>query len=776
MQIKKLNIVMFLALSCAVFLNGCGSSNKEGSASLSDEATVGDTVCIQCHGGRNFDSVTGEDKVVEYQRSSPHLGDPGGCEACHGGGAQHNGVGPIPYPSPDIARCQHCHDGKTAPITTAQNYSTSQHTNLAHQSSVCIRCHTNEGALLSNIAGLTGANNTPASGSYAGQSFYNRNIGLVSWGYAYTAINCKTCHEHGAGIRSVYALYSTAAGRDTGKTVWNPSGAASGSVTGDRQTDNKNNQFNLCTSCHNMYDYNGTNVLYSGTAASGTQTAGHHETSWYRLIASTHKEKGMTKVILPYANMSSAADGTNTRITGYVIRKVAPTGAATAADKTKTYYTDPSYSGPCFDCHGHEAKTTGAANPTSASAAVTIYTDWAQSAHAGKILSAKKVSNGAMASSATTDKAMQSYSDDTFMGGTSAWGHYNWDSTLKPDANDSTKYVDDRGSCQKCHTATGFSNFANNPTTYDSTRNDFNHLMDWKQVAATATAVGGSKRQNEVLYCWGCHSNAGSGTLRNPGAVTADYTYNSVAVVFPDVAKSNVCVVCHGGRGNTQTARSSRFEGHHGTTAGMLFASVSHIGSEFTGKDYTPPSFFEHDKINASTSGPCASCHMQAGSAKHTFSVVSTSSVDGTIAKIRSQAICDSCHTGTYAMTPAILNEEKDGFTEATDLLTAYLANTEVNYYNVNITTTASTSTGLAGLTNAQYSAFQNAKLPADSPGAWAHNRYYAKRLIFDSLDCMQHGDTLTGSITLTSTQLTAYPNAATWLGANTTTGVAARP
>ncbi|QEM69962.1 C-type polyheme cytochrome OmcB [Geobacter sp. FeAm09] len=768
MQIKKLSIMMLLALSSAAFITGCGSSNKEGSASLNDVATVGDTVCIQCHGGSNADSVTGEDKVVEYQRSSPHLGDPGGCEACHGGGAQHYGVGPIPYPSPDVARCQTCHDGKTAPITSAQNYASSQHTNLAHQSGVCIRCHTNEGALLSNMVGLTGGDITPTGGTYSGQSFYNRNIGKVSWGYAYTAINCQTCHEHGAGLRSVYALYSTVSGRDAGKTVWNPSKAAAGSPTGDRQADNKNNQFNLCTSCHNMYDYSGTNVLYSGTAASGTLTAGHHNTSWYRLIPSTHKEKGMTKVTLPYANMSSSATGTNTLITGYVIRKVAPTGAATAADATKTYYTDPYYNGPCFDCHGHEAKTTGATNPTSASAATTIHTDWAQSAHAGMILSAKKVNNGATATD-NTDKAMQAYSDDTFMGGTSAWSHYNWDSTL------TSAGADDRGSCQKCHTATGFSNFADNPTSYDATRNDFSHLLNWTQKTASGAATGGSKKQNEVLYCWGCHKSAGSGTLRNPGAVTADYTYNGVAVTFPNVGNSNVCVVCHGGRGNTQTARSSRFEGHHGTTAGMLFASVSHIGSEFTGKDYTPPTFFAHDKINATTSGPCASCHMQAA-AKHTFSVVSTSSVDGTIAKIRSQAICDSCHTGTYAMTPAKLEEEKTGFTEATNLLIAYLANTEVNAYNTNITTASSTAAGLAALSNAQYSAFQNAKLPADSPGAWAHNRYYAKRLIFDSLDCMQHGDTLTGSITLSATQLAAYPNAATWLGANATTGVAARP
>ncbi|NVN89159.1 MAG: C-type polyheme cytochrome OmcB [Desulfuromonadales bacterium] len=752
MRIRKFRSISMCILSLALFINGCGSSSRESGISANNIARVGDTACIQCHSAVT-EPLTGQSIITQYLNTSPHNTAALGCEACHGGGAQHNGVGPIPFPKPDVARCQTCHNGIVAPLTSAARYVDSKHATdtpshlpggSGNTSYICSRCHTSEGAILANIAGVTGDDGN--------LQFFNA-ANKIAYSGTYTAINCITCHEHGAGLRPILASYSTAKGSGTGTTIWNPS----------KTSDAKNNQFNLCTSCHNLYNYDGTKVIATGTSGTRPYITGGsaHNTRWNRIIASTHKEKGMATSI-PFNNMTSAADGTNTRITGYALRMVAPPTTATTV-AGKNYVTDPYYSGPCFDCHGHEANTnTGSSAPQGAGA--TIHTDWAQSAHGGQILTKKYAAYAASGNARTTagvESVMQAYSDDTNAIG---WTHYNWDSTL------TSAGADDRGSCQKCHTATGFSNFANSPTTYDPVKNNFSHLQGWTQKAAAGASTGGSKRQNEVLYCWGCHSNAGTGKLRNPGPVTTDYTFNGAPVTFPNVGNSNVCVVCHGGRGNTQSARSSRFEGHHGTTAGMLFASVSHIGSEFAGKDYTPPSFFAHDKINASTSGPCASCHMQAA-AKHTFSVVSSSSATGLITKIRSQAICDTCHTGTFAMTPTKLNDEEAGFTEATNLLLAYLANTVTNAYNTNINAIA-----VASMTDAQYSAFQNAKLPGDSPGAWAHNRFYAKRLIFDSLDAMQHGATLTGSLTLSPTLLSTYPNAAVWLGANATTGVATRP
>ena len=102
-QVKKC-FAAFAVTLLAIALAGCGSGNKEGavttgSALFGGVATVGDTACNQCHSATT-DPVTGQTIVSEYQQGSPHNQDGLGCESCHGGGAMHNGVGPIPYPAP----------------------------------------------------------------------------------------------------------------------------------------------------------------------------------------------------------------------------------------------------------------------------------------------------------------------------------------------------------------------------------------------------------------------------------------------------------------------------------------------------------------------------------------------------------------------------------------------------------------------------------------------------------------------------------------------------
>ena len=117
MRIKKLSIMMLSALSMAVLLNGCGSSSKEGSVNLGDVALVGDTACTQCHSSV-ADKITGESLIAQYQKSAHYAGDLG-CESCHGGGAMHNGVGPIPFATPDAARCATCHTGTNSTVLQA---------------------------------------------------------------------------------------------------------------------------------------------------------------------------------------------------------------------------------------------------------------------------------------------------------------------------------------------------------------------------------------------------------------------------------------------------------------------------------------------------------------------------------------------------------------------------------------------------------------------------------------------------------------------------------
>ncbi len=111
MSFKKLSIMLLSAVSLAALMSGCGSSAKEGNTSttaLDSVAKVDESTCAQCHGSA-YNSQSGMPIYSEYVQSK-HFTQGVGCQGCHGGGAQHNGVGPIPYTNPDTAgKCWGCH-------------------------------------------------------------------------------------------------------------------------------------------------------------------------------------------------------------------------------------------------------------------------------------------------------------------------------------------------------------------------------------------------------------------------------------------------------------------------------------------------------------------------------------------------------------------------------------------------------------------------------------------------------------------------------------------
>ena len=119
MRKMKLTMIMLIcALPLAAFLNGCGSSSRESKGSPSEVALVDEATCAQCH-GQAVSSVTGRSiyngGILNGGFSnSSHLAT--GCQGCHGGGAQHFGVGPLPFPEPDTAgRCLLCHNSGNTP-------------------------------------------------------------------------------------------------------------------------------------------------------------------------------------------------------------------------------------------------------------------------------------------------------------------------------------------------------------------------------------------------------------------------------------------------------------------------------------------------------------------------------------------------------------------------------------------------------------------------------------------------------------------------------------
>lgn len=714
MQMRRVVTMLICALPIAALLYGCGSSNKEGSGSLTDVATVGDTACIQCHSASQ-DTLTGETLVSQYHKSAHYLAGQG-CESCHGGGTQHNGVGPIPYPNPGAAQCATCHDGTTAVATNSTEYVNSNHAILdLHYSStssspLCLRCHSHEGAVIFNQKGIIGDRAFLTATTTLDQMTLDRD------GTKFQAINCQTCHEHGGALRAQYAQVSTT---DSTKVAWDPN------------KNRKVDQFDLCTSCHTYLANDGTTIVASATVKTG-QTAFYHNDRWNRMIATTHYDDPATGVGL-----------TSTLIEGYVIRK---TGA-----------------NPCFDCHGHEAKTA-----TGSTTESTIHTDWAMSAHAGGLLNQKLA---ALAANPTRNDAQVDAIMAAGVDGTSgpAWEHYDWDSSS-------------RASCQRCHTATGASNFMTNPATYNSANNSFTHLSGWTTTTKTSP-------QNELLYCWGCHTNAGNGTLRAPGAITETYSPATTGdpattVTYPDVAGSNVCMTCHLGREtgdvikNDQDADGVRgfVNSHYLAAGGTLFGTT---GYEYTGKSYTNPSYFAHDKIGSAaatgtgSNGPCVGCHMTTPNS-HKFTNV-TKDTAGTITALTSTA-CITCHDGSHgtaltagsADAATFLATEEHHYHAALDALKTALDAKGIYFYNAhpyfyigpNGTGGAFTNWagvyGLAKWKDTMGAAF-NYNLLHHDPGGYAHNRMYAKRLIFDAIDFIDNG-VLDGTISVTG-------DAATYLG-----------
>ncbi|WP_129127990.1 hypothetical protein [Geomonas oryzae] len=413
--------------------------------------------------------------------------------------------------------CTTCHSNRNAVITTA--WQTGAHGNASgHTTGTCQRCHATEGAIAGFAAGYTGG--------YA--DVLNNADAKLAWGSVQplassNGISCTVCHAQdphngGNNLRAVNT-YDTAA---KAAVTWDPNG------------NGKLDQYDVCTGCHTL------------TNNAGTVVGNYHDgssPSVERTITDSHYDNPATTSV----------------VEGYNLRKTGDT--------------------PCADCHNlHKAD-------------VAIQEEWAESGHAGKILANKTAaleSNSILyyGAAAGTDPyslrpgSTRTYIEDykrTIVDATNgtlsanallktvgatettgaAWVHYNWDQT---------QGTNNRATCEKCHTATGAANYMSAPATYNAANNNFSHLPGW-----TATTGSGS---NELLYCWGCHSDSATGALRNPGAVKADYNYKGAVATYPDVQASNTCLSCHIGQASGDSITAL-------TAAGNTFTNVSFVNSHY---------------------------------------------------------------------------------------------------------------------------------------------------------------------------------------------------
>jgi hypothetical protein len=226
MKIKKLRITMLLsALFCAAMLNGCGSSSKEGSTSGATNggvSLVDEGTCIVCHSTTN-DPVSGTSIVTDYAKSihnpintpantTVNAGNLDGCQGCHGGGAEHNGVGPIPFPDPlASSRCIVCHTTATAALFT---------TELPNEDFVgnCSLCHTGttSTAGIGNGNGIHGAN----------LPFRDDCVGCHSFPRTAPPHRSGTIVSDNSGVRSVVQEFNKWSHHVTGVTLNNAHCAA----------------------------------------------------------------------------------------------------------------------------------------------------------------------------------------------------------------------------------------------------------------------------------------------------------------------------------------------------------------------------------------------------------------------------------------------------------------------------------------------------------------------------------------------------------------------
>lgn len=741
---KTKTLVLVFASIFLATLWGCGSNLDSGGdqtgpdTTLADAQPVGISNCLTCHlsgvgniwlaGVHGNPNLEPGPEVLTNSSCVPchdQLGDGQnlltatsgavsnrpvvGCESCHGGGQFHRGVGPLPAPRPVALDCGQCH----ASLPGSHLVYRPEANNII--SDYLSSAHALPEAApeelqeeLRNEAKCVKCHNDEGGRTY-------RDVVTVE-GLALTTpiagdvspIQCRTCHN----------------AHTPGELLKEATASASA-------------EYNTCTNCHQRHDATVTTDPSPGTtsdgagAVSGSLTDGtliYHAKRWDRVIASTHNDDPSTASI----------------IEGYAM--------------------DPANERACRDCHNVHA------------ADVEINEQWAQSGHGGELLTAKEE-----AAASQPNKTWAQILAVRAAGSTSTWAADPWP-------------TDDEAECQRCHTATGGKNFMNDSVAYIQALraylasgenggtldpsllpNDFSYLQPGQQ---------------EMLYCWGCHSN-NAGGMRGVGKSISlpDRGYYIMAVV-PNVGKSSVCVGCHGGRANRgyiaglpNADRSNRALTHYLAASGTLFSERTHTGYEYDidndfdpAEHYKNPSYFKHNVIGLSGdtpetgTGPCASCHMN--EAGHSFSAVTVDAVTSELT-ITNQALCNTCHT-TYPVNAAILEEESAGFQNALLLLLDYVngssAGSVTNYKDLDLT--SSTNLRLITTSAKDYGAQQNYAYLKAEPGAYVHNRYYAKRLIFDSIDWLDN-KTMDNTITI---DVVNYPEAVNWFNADATTGIATRP
>jgi hypothetical protein len=267
MSIKKLSYMLLGALSLTALLSGCGSDNKNGDVG-STARVESEGSCIVCHSPTK-DSKSGTLIVEDYFTSSHNPGNSAhatGCQGCHGGGSQHNGAGPFPYPNPLASdRCITCHiplysgGNDLAPLFNVAK-------NMGFVAGGCAHCHTASG-----IGSVHGAGQQSNKGCIDchdiaapnhGASLVNDNNGVraittefAKWSHHVTGVtlndaHCAACHLEGTVVSGKVVVDPTKHMVDAKTHLRDTTANTDADFAWDPSAPNHSGMDIYCMSCH----------------------------------------------------------------------------------------------------------------------------------------------------------------------------------------------------------------------------------------------------------------------------------------------------------------------------------------------------------------------------------------------------------------------------------------------------------------------------------------------------------------------------------------------
>lgn len=703
-------LVFLVAALAALALWGCGSNGGSGGSDVSDSDDpsnldyVGVTNCRVCH--ENPTVVWAETLDVPVSNGMNERSN------AHGNA---NGRPSLTYFGNDPDDCSGCHDPAGDGTTIVEDFGASSNRPVVG----CEGCH--GGGSAHRGVGPIPYPQPGLEQCAACHNAHGNNIDTLEDDYNLTShathshgssAKCQRCHTHdgalafgddATGNKTVMDALTATALTEVGPMVcatchdehyFGFRVPLNWSFGGDPQ-------FDLCTSCHTLLD--------PTIGDAWVRENSYHTTRDSRTIADTHYDDPATL-------------GTVV-IEGYAVRN--------------------NDDNACTDCHDVHATNRvvddGGDNPDEDpdNNPIDINRQWANSAHAGFI---GVVKEGA------TDIFAEGVTDAIAPG----WAHYDWDSMAGGRGGNG------RQDCQRCHTATGAANYMGNPADYDPSTNDFSHLVDWP------TGTDQSSPQNELLYCWGCHDSVATGELNDPGGILEDYStddsVSEVSVQYPDIINSNTCMTCHVGREIGQTVQSlgtdfndQGFVNSHYLAAGASVFAVS--GFEFPSMNYKNVSFYAHDSVGTiyevdtrgenlpltdDDMGPCVGCHMNSEAGSHTFSpgAINDSGTEFEVINL----VCIECHS---SLTPEELFEEGSGYEASLEVLNqaliaqGYTFLGQYPYFSSRDWIPAGQDQTDQQVGKNTMGAAFNYNLAIHEPGGFAHNRFYYKRLLWDSIDWM---------------------------------------